>query len=147
MLNPVCMHLYMNDRLQKEVPSVAIKCRISRQAVQSIRMSHVKGTANLSGLRLSRLLLNATPEYSVREFFRSRAYIHFSWTYRKYHLGGTNGLRSPGAPLNPRPAGVFGRTRPAGGGADSAPPPCLTRERVAVARWARRQTKALDEYF
>ena len=50
--------------------------------------------------------------------------------------------------INPRPAGVFGRTRPAeGGGADSAPPLCLTQERVAVARWARRQKKALDEYF
>ena len=48
--------------------------------------------------------------------------------------------------LNSRPAGVFGRTRPAGG-ADSAHPLCLTRERMAVASWARRQTKALDEYF
>ena len=33
------------------------------------------------------------------------------------------------------------------GAADSAPPPCLTQERVAVARWARRQTKAIDESF
>ena len=30
---------------------------------------------------------------------------------------------------------------------DSAPPPCLARERVDVARQARRQSKAFDEYF
>ena len=42
--------------------------------------------------------------------------------------------------------GVFGRTRLAGGGADPAPPR-LTRERVVVASRARRQSKALDEYF
>ena len=47
--------------------------------------------------------------------------------------------------LNPRPAGVFGQTGPAGG--DSAPSPCLTHERMAVARWARWETKAVDEYF
>ena len=41
--------------------------------------------------------------------------------------------------LNPRPGGVFGRTRPEA--------PCLTQERVAVARWARQKTKAFDEYF
>ena len=47
---------------------------------------------------------------------------------------------------NPHPAGIFGRTRPAeGDGADSVP--CLTRERVAVARRARRQSIALNEYF
>ena len=38
-----------------------------------------------------------------------------------------------GHSINPRPAGVFGRTRPAGGGrADSAP--CLTPERMVVER-------------
>ena len=46
--------------------------------------------------------------------------------------------------VNPRPAGVFGRTHPAGegGGGRGA-----ESGRVAVARWARRQTNALDEYF
>ena len=50
--------------------------------------------------------------------------------------------------FNPRPALVFGRTSPAeGGGARFCPLPCLTREGVAVARRARWQSKALDEYF
>ena len=46
------------------------------------------------------------------------------------------------AAINPRPAGGFGRTRPNGVGqgvAESVPPPPVTRERVAVARRARRQ--------
>ena len=47
--------------------------------------------------------------------------------------------------FNPRPAGVFSRTRPAGGGADSAPPPCLTPELIGAARRARRRSKALNE--
>ena len=49
---------------------------------------------------------------------------------------------------NPRPAGVFGRTSPAGGG-EILPPPhpsCLTRKREAVGRRARRQSKAIAEY-
>ena len=47
--------------------------------------------------------------------------------------------------VNPRPAGVFGQVHAArGGGADSAPP-CLTRERVAGARRARRQSQASNE--
>ena len=49
--------------------------------------------------------------------------------------------------LNPRPAGVFGRTCPAGEADFEPPPPCVSQERVIVARWARRQTKVLDEYF
>ena len=44
--------------------------------------------------------------------------------------------------FNPRPAGVFGRTRPAGGG-DSAP--CLTPERMVLERREKRQTKALNK--
>ena len=44
----------------------------------------------------------------------------------------------------PSPSGVFGRTRPAGGAGSG---PCLTHERVAVARQSRQQTEALDEYF
>ena len=35
---------------------------------------------------------------------------------------------------------------PLGGGGQILPP-CLTHERVTVAKWARRQTKALDEYI
>ena len=42
---------------------------------------------------------------------------------------------------NPHPAGVFGRTRPAGGGADSAT--CLTPKRIVVERRGKWQTKAL----
>ena len=45
--------------------------------------------------------------------------------------------------INPRPSGVFGRTRPAGGGADSAP--CLTPERMVEERREKRQTKALNK--
>ena len=46
--------------------------------------------------------------------------------------------------INPRPAGVFARTRPARGeGADSAP--CLTPERMVVERREERQTKALNK--
>ena len=47
--------------------------------------------------------------------------------------------------INPRPAGVFGRTRPAGGGADSAP--YLTPERMVVERREKRQTKALNNTY
>ena len=47
-------------------------------------------------------------------------------------------------PLNPRPAGVFSRTRPAGGGL-ILPPPCLTSERRVVERRGKRQTKGLNE--
>ena len=36
---------------------------------------------------------------------------------------------------------------PRWGGGEQILPPCLTHERMAVARWAGRQTKALDEYF
>ena len=46
--------------------------------------------------------------------------------------------------INPRPAGVFGRTRPAGGG-QILPPPCLTPERMVVERREKRQTKALNK--
>ena len=50
--------------------------------------------------------------------------------------------------VNPLPAGVFGRTRPAEGGGGIPPPPhCLTLEWMAVARRARWQTLALVEYF
>ena len=49
--------------------------------------------------------------------------------------------------LTRAPLGYLAERAPLGGGADSAPPPCLTQEREAVARWARWQTKALDEYF
>ena len=54
--------------------------------------------------------------------------------------------------MRPRPAGVFGRTRPAGGGGGQILPPlpahpCLTLERLAVERRVRWQSKALDEYF
>ena len=50
----------------------------------------------------------------------------------------------PGCGLNRAPLVYLAEGR----GADSAPPhPCLPRESVAVARWARRQTKALDESF
>ena len=50
---------------------------------------------------------------------------------------------------NPCPAGVLGGTERHrwGGGADLASLPRLTRERVAVARRARRQSKALNQYF
>ena len=48
----------------------------------------------------------------------------------------------------PRPAGVFDRTRQAGWGADSLPPPSrLTCESMGVARRVRQQSKALDECF
>ena len=56
-------------------------------------------------------------------------------------------LRSCQRHCNLRPAGVFGQTRPAGGGGWIPPPPLPDQERVAVARWARRQTETLDEYF
>ena len=46
--------------------------------------------------------------------------------------------------LNPRPAGVFSRTRPAGGGGQILPP-CLTPELIGAARRARRRSKALNE--
>ena len=46
--------------------------------------------------------------------------------------------------LNPRPAGVFSRAPLGGGGADSAPPPCLTPELIGAARRARRRSKALN---
>ena len=45
-------------------------------------------------------------------------------------------------PLNPCPAGVFSRTRPAGG---HILPPCLTPELIGAARRARRRSKALNE--
>ena len=45
--------------------------------------------------------------------------------------------------INPRPAGVFGRTRPAGGG--QILPPCLTPERMVVERREKRQTNALNK--
>ena len=45
--------------------------------------------------------------------------------------------------FNPRPAGVFGRTRPAGGGQILLP--CLTPERMVVERREKRQTKALNK--
>ena len=44
--------------------------------------------------------------------------------------------------FNPRPAGVFGRTRLPGGGGES-----VTQERMTVARRAGLQTKALDKYL
>ena len=44
--------------------------------------------------------------------------------------------------VNPRPAGVFSRTRPAGG---HILPPCLTPELIGAARRARRRSKALNE--
>ena len=46
--------------------------------------------------------------------------------------------------INPRPAGVFSRTRPAGGGGRFCPP-CLTPELIGAARRARRRSKALNE--
>ena len=46
--------------------------------------------------------------------------------------------------VNPRPAGVFSRTRPAGGGGIFCPP-CLTPELIGAARRARRRSKALNE--
>ena len=57
----------------------------------------------------------------------------------------TNILKSHiGDVTYPRPAGVFGRTCPAGGGgADSAP--CLTPERMVVERREKRQTKSLNK--
>ena len=51
----------------------------------------------------------------------------------------------PDSRLNPRPAGVFGRTRPAGGGGADSAPPCLTPERMVVERREKRQTKALNK--
>ena len=48
------------------------------------------------------------------------------------------------ARVNPRPAGVFSRTRPAGGGGRFCPP-CLTPELIGAARRARRRSKALNE--
>ena len=48
--------------------------------------------------------------------------------------------------VNSHSAGVFDRTRPGGAGADSTLAAlCLTLERVAVAKQARRQSKALVE--
>ena len=50
----------------------------------------------------------------------------------------------------PRPAGVFARTWPVGGGgegADSALSLVLTREPAAEARRARRPSKSLNEYL
>ena len=47
--------------------------------------------------------------------------------------------------VNPRPAGVFSRTRPAGGGGGQILPPCLTPELIGAARRARRRSKALNE--
>ena len=52
-------------------------------------------------------------------------------------------LRTPC--INPRPAGVFSRTRPAGGGGGQILPPCLTPELIGAARRARRRSKALNE--
>ena len=49
--------------------------------------------------------------------------------------------------FNPRSAGVSGRTRRAGGGGKNYPPPLLTHEPGAVARLAKRQSKALNKYF
>ena len=46
--------------------------------------------------------------------------------------------------FNPRPAGEFSRTRPAGGGGQILPP-CLTPELIGAARRARRRSKALNE--
>ena len=43
--------------------------------------------------------------------------------------------------FNPRGAGVSSRTQVAGGGIT----PCLTRERINVARWGRRRSKALNK--
>ena len=43
------------------------------------------------------------------------------------------------------PLGYSPERAPLRGGADFAP--CLTQKRVVIARWARRQMKALDEYF
>ena len=66
------------------------------------------------------------------------------WLRDVYH-----GLRGTQWPLttiiNPRPAGVFSRTRPAGGGGQILPPPCLTPELIDAARRARRRSKALNE--
>ena len=47
------------------------------------------------------------------------------------------------ADLTWSPLGYLAERAPLGG----ILPPCLTEEHVAVAIWARRQTKALDEYF
>ena len=44
--------------------------------------------------------------------------------------------------INPRPAGVFSRTRPAGG---HILPPCLTPELIGAVRLARRRSKAPNE--
>ena len=49
--------------------------------------------------------------------------------------------------LTRTPLGYLAERAPLGGGADSAPPPRLTHERMAVARWAWLQTKALGEYL
>ena len=46
--------------------------------------------------------------------------------------------------INPRQAGVFGRTRPAGGG-EQILSPCLIPERMVVERREKRQTKALNK--
>ena len=43
--------------------------------------------------------------------------------------------------FNPRGTGVSSRTQVAGGGIT----PCLTRERINVARWGRRRSKALNK--
>ena len=47
-------------------------------------------------------------------------------------------------PFNPRPAGVFSRTRPTGGHILPPPPHCLTPELIGAARRAR-PSKALNE--
>ena len=49
-----------------------------------------------------------------------------------------------GACFNPRPAGVFGRTRPLGGGADSAPLPNSRTD--GRSKTGEGQSKALDEH-
>ena len=48
--------------------------------------------------------------------------------------------------LTRAPLGYLSGRAPLGGGQILPPPSCLTHERTSVARWERRQTKALDEY-
>ena len=67
---------------------------------------------------------------------------------RVCHSKLSNILAERGVPmpyLNPRPAGVFSRTRPAGGGGGQILPPCLTPELIGAATRARRRSKALNE--
>ena len=60
-------------------------------------------------------------------------------------LIGTNFGLLRRAVLTRAPLGYSAERAPLGGGADSAPPPCLTPELIGAARRARRRSKALNE--